>query len=285
MAQRNKSAAVVIGGVTLASMADNVKRIDAIQGKREAYQQEVHDVAMQALATYANSGDNTLVLRLLGGISEKRIPGSTEYRQTAAHPGVLGVDRGWLMDWFARFSDLRFNGKKSGDKKIPDGAIYIMAPGAKTTIALREELGTIEGGDGISRIVDLKGAAKNPWWTLEKAKANGQRNAIDLLNLFSITASLSKRLETARQRQEEGEAGAIVEAQDAQMEAYAKAMLAAHEAWIAANKIDVADLEAERVKRKLLAGQGDSDTHRAVTTGADIVDSSTAAGTVDREAA
>ncbi len=272
-----------IGGVTLLAQADVVKRITAIKGQRETYQQEVHDVALQALAHYANSGDNTLILRLVGGFSRKRKPGSNEYLKTAEHSGVLGIDRGWIIDWLARFSDIRFNGSErhvtanrlAGD--TPPAYIYIMDPAAKTTLALREQIGTIEGGDGVTRTVNLEQAAANPYWTLDKAVANGQRNAIDLLNLYSITGSLRKRMETAFQKQEEGDAGAVIAEQADAMEAYVKAMEAAHEAFLKANAKtlpSVADLEAERVKRKAQAGQAAADVARPNTTGAAVVDTS-----------
>jgi len=269
-----------IGGVTLLAQADVVKRITAIKGQRETYQQEVHDVALQALAHYANSGDNTLILRLVGGFSRKRKPGANEYLKTAEHSGVLGIDRGWLIDWLARFSDIRFNGSERHAtanrlaKDTPSAYIYIMDPTAKTTQALRTEIGTTEGGDGVTRTVNLVEAAKNPYWTLDKAVANSQRNGIDLLNLYSITGSLRKRVETAMQRREEGDKGAIVDAQLDAMESYVKAMEAAHEAFLKANAKtlpSVADLEAERVKRK---AQADVDVARPNTTGAAVADTS-----------
>lgn len=282
-AKTNKPAAL-LAGITLAAVGDVIKRIDAVKGKRESYQNEVHDVAVQALAHYANNGDNTLLLRLVGGFSRKRKPGSNDYVKTAEHSGVLGIDRGWIVDWLARFSDIRFNGSErhatanrlAGD--TPSAYIYIMDPTAKTTLAHREAIGSITGNDGVTRTVDLAGAAKTPYWTLEKAQANGQRNAIDLLNLFSITGSLRKRYETALQKQEEGEAGVIIAEQADKMEAYVKAMEAAHEAFMKSNKdVNVIELEGERAKRKLLAGQAEADVVRPNTTGAAVVNAGEAA--------
>lgn len=268
---------VKLANITLASSADVIKRIDGIKVKRETYQQDLHETAVQALAHYANSGDNTLILRLVGGFSRKRVPGSNDYKKTNEFPGVLGIDRGWIVDWLAQFSDIRFNGSErhatanrlAGD--TPSAYIYVMDPKAKTTLAHREAIGTLEGGDGVTRIVNLEKAAATPYWTLEKAKANGQRNAIDLLNMFSITASLEKRLATAEQKQEEGDDGAIIREQHDLMASYVKAMQEADAAWRKANAVNdskIVELEAERVKRKALAGQAEADVVRPNTTGA-----------------
>lgn len=232
---------VTFGKVTLMGSAAVIKLIDALAGKREAYQGAVHEAAVQALGRYAYDGDLTLVLRLMGGWYGKK--GSDgKYVKTSEHPTtILGTDRGWLIDWLARFSDLRFNAKGMLYRINPNGATY-------TTLLQSFPDGKV---NEYGKAVDMTGAINNPFWTLDKAAANGRRNQVDFLNIMSIAMSAGKRIENAVQaNDEDADADTYVADQLEMMRGLAAALAKTTEDFIKANGINVADLEAQRLIRK-----------------------------------
>lgn len=229
-------------------------RIDKFGAVIKSTQQEAHDIALQTLMHYDKHGDLTLAARFLGAKIGHKPKGAKKYVITDDFEGVTGTLRKNVVAWFAKYSDLRFNG---------EGMIYRLNRKSATFLAHVESLG--------GKVVDAQAAAENPWFTLEGATRDASRNAIDLLNLIAIAESISKRINTAieadAERGPEDTGHAYVPEQLDAMKAFAAAIEKTTDTFVKANKVNVIDLQAARVKRKAEVGQSVADTERAVTTG------------------
>lgn len=249
-------------------MADTVIKLPTLQsgkvlqtridkfGKTVAdTQKEAHDLALQTLLHYDKHGDMTLAIRLIGGKIGHKPKGAKKFVITDDHPGVCGTLRKNVVAWFAKFTDIRFNG---------DGMAYRMNRKSATFAAHVEQNG--------GKAVNAELASAHPWFTLEGAQRDSSRNAIDLLNLIAIAESISKRINTAIEadaEREEGDTGhAYVPEQLDAMKAFAAAIEKTTDAFVKSKKVNVVNLQAERMKRKAAAGQAPADVDRAVTTGA-----------------
>lgn len=234
-------------------------RIDTFGKTVLATQQEAHDIGVQVLAHYAEHGDLTLYARFVGAKIGSRKKGERKFTITDDFPGVCGTLRKNIVLWAAKFSDLRFNG---------DGMLYRMNRKSESFIAFHATIGGKLSKAG--QAVDVDTAADNPWWTLDGARRDASRNAIDLLNLFAIVDSIPKRIESAMEADAEREPGdeshAYVPEQLDAMREFAEAVEAAKAAFIKRQHINVVELKAERELRK--AKVSAADVARPVTTGA-----------------
>lgn len=269
-------------------MADKVKlpalqsgkvlqtRIDKFGKTMVDTQQEAHEIALQTLMHYEKSGDYTLIIRFVGGKIGHKPKGSKKFVISDDFDGMTGTFRKNVVAWFTKYSDIRFNG---------DGMAYRMNRKSATFLA------HVEANGG--KVLNVEEAAANPWFTLEGAKRDSSRNAIDLLNLIAIAESISRRINTAIEADAERDQGdtshAYVPEQLDAMKAFAATIDKATDAFVKQNKINVVDLQAARVKRKAEAGQATADVDRAVTTGANPVEAdpsgvNAGAGEPDKEA-
>lgn len=238
-------------------------------------QQEAHEIALQTLMHYEKHGDFTLIIRFVGGKIGHRPKGSKKFNITDDFDGQTGTFRKNLVAWFAKFSDIRFNG---------EGMAYRMNRKSATFLA------HVEANDG--KVINAQAGAAHPWFTLEGAKRDASRNAIDLLNLIAIAESISRRINTAIEADAEREEGdtshAYVPDQLDAMKAFAATIEKATDSFVKQNKVNVVDLQAARIKRKAEAGQAPADVDRAVTTGvnpdADPSGVKAGAGEPDKEA-
>lgn len=268
-------------------MADKVKlpalqsgkvlqtRIDKFGKTMADTQQEAHEIALQTLMHYEKSGDYTLIIRFVGGKIGHKPKGAKKFVISDDFQGMTGTFRKNVVAWFTKYSDIRFNG---------DGMAYRMNRKSATFLA------HVEANGG--KVINVEEAAANPWFTLEGAKRDSSRNAIDLLNLIAIAESISRRINTAIEADAERDQGdtshAYVPEQLDAMKAFAATIDKATDAFVKQNKINVVDLQAARVKRKAEAGQAPADVDRAVTTGANPVEADPTgvnAGAGEREAA
>lgn len=248
-------------------MADKVKlptlqagkvlqtRIDKFGATIKATQVEAHDIALQTLMHYDKHGDFTLLARFIGAKVGHKPKGAKKFVITDDFEGQTGTFRKNIVAWFAKYSDIRFNG---------DGMLYRMNRKSATFAA------HVEANGG--KAVNVEEAAANPWFTLDGAKRDASRNAIDLLNLIAIAESVSKRINTAIEadaERAEGDTGhAYVPEQLQAMKDFAAAIEKTTDLFIKNNKVSVVNLQAERIKRKGEAGQAAADVERPVTTGA-----------------
>lgn len=230
-------------------------RIDKFGKTVEATQQEAHDIGLQCLMHYDQHGDYTLAARFLGAKIGHKPKGAKKFVITDDFPGVCGTLRKNVVAWFAKYSDIRFNG---------DGMLYRMNRKSQTFLA------HVEQNDG--KAVNVEAAAANPWWTLEGARRDSSRNAIDLLNLIAIVESVSKRINSAieadAERTDDDDGHAYVPEQLDLMKKFAAESQKLVDNFVKKEKVDVVDLQAARVKRKAEAGQARADVERSVTTGA-----------------
>lgn len=242
------------------------KRIDAFAKTVKATQQEAHDIGVQVVGHYEKHDDYTLIARFVGAKIGKRRKGERKFTISDDFPGVCGTLRKNVVAWLTRFTDLRFNG---------EGMIYRMNRKSETYLA------HVAQNNG--KPVDVETAAATPWWTLDGAQRDASRNAIDLLNLLAMADSIGKRIQTAidadAEREKGDESHAYVPEQLGDMKAFADAIQKAKDDFIAARKVNVVNLKAEREARKAAKPVAGADVARPVTTGA------AAAGTPLSEAA
>lgn len=229
-------------------------RIDKFGVTVNGVQQEAHDIGLQVMRHYDEHGDYTLLARFVGAKIGHKPKGAKKFVITDDFPGVCGTLRKNIVAWFVRFTDIRFR---------DDGMLYRMNRKSATFAA------HVEQNDG--KAVNVEAAAANPWWTLDGAKRDSSRNAIDLLNLISIAESISKRINTAieadAERTGDDDGHAYVPEQLDQMKAFADMIEKATQSFIKKNDVNVVNLQAERVLRKASAGQAQADVDRPVTTG------------------
>lgn len=212
-------------------------RIDAFGKVVLSTQQEAQDIGVQCLAHYAEHGDLTLFARFVGGKIGSRKKGERKYTITDEHPGVCGVMRKSIVAWAATYSDLRFNG---------DGMIYRMNRASESFKAFFPTIGGEYSTAG--QAVNVGMAEANPWFEGDEAKRASSVRPLDLLNLITIAASITKRLAKAKEDDAEN-GGVIVEGQLAKMEAFAAAIAKATADFEKKENVNVVLLQAEREAR------------------------------------
>jgi hypothetical protein len=218
-------------------------RIDAFGKVVLSTQQEAQDIGVQCLAHYAEHGDLTLFARFVGGKIGSKKKGERKYTITDDFPGVCGVMRKSIVAWAATYSDLRFNG---------DGMIYRMNRASESFKAFHPTIDNVLSEAG--QAVNVSMAEENPWFEGDEAKRASSVRPLDLLNLITIAASITKRLAKAKEDDAEN-GGVIVEGQLAKMEAFAAAIAKATADFEKKENVNVVLLQAEREARAKAAAE------------------------------
>lgn len=143
-----------------------IARIDALIIKDASIDTETHRAAMDCLAHAADTGDYTLIARLLGDVKTK---GGEEFGKGVRSRRLA------LIEWMTAFSPIRISG---------DGVIGMLKEGAKTY-----------------KPFNLEGAEACPFYAMpEEVKRRTANKPFDVAVMHGRIFSLSKAIDTAAEK-------------------------------------------------------------------------------------